>query len=181
MKNGIKLDKCKNRGYIIPTQMERRLFMEKYIESVETLFRLKSEALIPNSDKEHAVILISNIFKNASEHVCVYCQNATKNVFDAQELQNNIQCAVERGVVVKFLTEEDVVPQYLTTLIDENKIFWKKIANSSLNIQHFVEADEKSFRIEEDHETAKAVGCANNSKIGVILHDLFNTMWNMAS
>ena len=155
--------------------------MKKYIESVETLFRLKSDALIPNKDKEHAVVLISNIFKHATDHVYVYCNNATQDVFGNENLQNCIQNALEKGVSVKFLTEDEVEPSYLKDLINCKKILWKQNTFHEITTQHFVEADGMSFRIEENHETAQAIGCANDKKLGAILHELFEAKWDMAS
>ena len=96
-------------------------------------------------------------------------------------LRNSIQAAIERGVMIRFLTDQEIAPSYLNDLINENKIEWRRNDSNNFKTQHFVEADEKSFRIEENHETAQAIGCANNAKLGAKLHELFSEMWTMAS
>lgn len=156
--------------------------MENYKTSVDTMFRLGSDASIPNTDAKHAIILLGSIFNYAKDQVNVFCDNAKKEIFDDEFLANAIRNAVTRGVTVRFIlqrqrldssTVADILEKYPRDLISI-----KHYSGEINNLRHFTESDEKAFRVEIDHDGATALGCANNSTVAKTYRKLFNILWD---
>jgi hypothetical protein len=80
----------------------------RYREGVETLLKLRSAAPISNGEPAHAAILLEVFFRNAKDHVRIFCNKLSNEVFSNKELVKEVQDAINnRDVRISIIVQRD--------------------------------------------------------------------------
>lgn len=156
--------------------------MEKYRRNLTELFKSESTAPITNSSPAHAIILLSTIFHFAHESVNVFCGNLRNDVFGNEDLISEIRCAAYRNVKMVFILEHDNATPQIAELSEKFKsnMEIRIIPQGVKRPAHFVVSDNKAFRIEENHDITKAIGCANFPDIAMLLNKSFASLYKQS-
>ena len=162
--------------------------LNSYRASVEELFENNSELIVTNRDKKHAAVLTSILFQNAKKEVVLFCQNLDEEFYDSAPIKSAVLCALERGVNVKILIQEE--PQ-ANELLSELKLLGSraelelrkcdKDSEASKSNLNFAVIDQKAFRLESDRENNSAFACANNPKLANDMLQVFNRFREQSS
>ena len=151
--------------------------MEKYKQLLDALFVAESDAPISNSSPEHAAVLLAAIFHYSHNKVKVFCGNLRKDVFGKKELISEIRCAAFRGVKIHFILEHPSETQEICELVKQfPNLIKMETLSENYHVSHFTVGDSKSFRFEECHDEAKALGCANRPDIASLLEQTFDML-----
>lgn len=166
--------------------MEAKLTaLDNYKAHVERFFEEASPLVISNKDRDHAAVIVSALFKTATGEVCLFCHNLSQDFYSRGDVVATAVDAVARGVSVRILTQEEpeaigFVTQLFKAAAGANSVqlrVCKPEADSCRLPYNFAVVDGKAFRIEVDRSDAKALACANDTKLaGQMLHQ-FNQMF----
>lgn len=167
--------------------------MERYRRYIQRLREEESEELFKNSDSDHAVIVLSELFQSAKEEVWILTQTMSDDIYQAEECLDSLE---------KFLNKENVKLRIILAEFDEKK--WtssgisktlssynngeeKKVEvyKTKLDISfsggdgnrksiNFAVADCRSYRFELDIKARVAIGSFNGEDQAERLVDLFN-------
>src|SRR5437867_1193704 len=80
---------------------------QAYREAVEALIALESDRVITNELPAHAAILFEAFFKHADTDVRIFCRNLNQQVFGRRRLVAEAASALDRGVRIQVLTQEE--------------------------------------------------------------------------
>jgi hypothetical protein len=144
---------------IEPIDSEKALGLVRYREGVETLLNLRSDKPISNSEPAHAAILFEVFFKHAKDHVRIFCNKLSSEVFDNPDLVREAHEAItKRSVKVSVLVQQSE---------PEESNFLAMLRNAGITISHasagvkeslfnFAVMDTIAVRIEPDRSVRKA-------------------------
>ena len=171
------------------------------LESFRYMIRLfistESQAVIDNTDSNHARVILEEMFAAAKRTAFVFCGCLSPQVWGGQNLANNIENAFERNVDVKFFIQNPNKIPLESPLIqvlrnhteiaskDENKrtatrdIVFGSPSFVSLD-HHFAVFDHKMYRFETDNERFQAKVCANAPEESAALERLIEAMLHRA-
>jgi len=146
---------------------------EGYRESIKRLAKERRNEIVYNSNAEHAVILLSELIKNAERYVHIVCKDMNREVMDAPEYIDAVR---------KFLSEANHKMKVLITDYNSklnNELKGRDIANIFIENRDKVEvkylssgkilgnngrpinwtvSDDRSFRLERDIDNQIAFG-----------------------
>jgi hypothetical protein len=130
----------------------------QYKEGVEMLLKLCSDKPIPNSEPAHAAILFEVFFEHAKEHVRIFCNKLSKNVFDSPALVREANLALKRNVKITVMVQQDQAEQSrFSELLKTASVPILQAPNSAKNSRfNFAIMDTRSVRIEPDREKCEA-------------------------
>lgn len=167
--------------------------MDLYRRYIQRLREEESEELFKNSDSDHAVIVLSELFQSAEEEVWILTQTMSDDIYQTKECLYSLE---------KFLNKENVKLRIILAEFDEKK--WKssrisktlssynngekkkvEVYQTKLDISFIVDkdvrqkinfavADARSYRFELDIQTREAIGSFNGKSQAERLVDLFN-------
>ena len=136
-----------------------------------------------NDGKERAALLMSQIFRSATDHVYIYSRCMNPELTSIDVYYYSLQECLNRGVQISVLLQEDK-PSDSRILIEAAKNGsikvlspeQQKILQTSLdgNNYHFTVADSKIFRLEYDVKDFKAIASFNGEKIAKDLEETFS-------
>lgn len=124
----------------------------RYREGVETLLKLRSAAPISNSEPAHAAILLEVFFRNAKEHVRIFCNKLSSEVFSNKELVREVQGAISRDVKISIIVQRDEPEQSETikVLRDAGALILRASDAVIDTLFNFAVMDKVAVRVEPD-------------------------------
>jgi hypothetical protein len=158
--------------------------LKSYKIAIENLANKKDGTYFTNSGKEHAAIVMSNIFKSTDSHIRIFAKNLSGEVCDQDLYIDGLQQFINRkGEIEIILTEEPSSDSKAFKLIKEyqicnpEKVNIKKTATNISNLPelkfHFTVGDERIFRLEKDTSKYLAVCSFNDNEYSKKLISLF--------
>jgi hypothetical protein len=124
----------------------------RYREGVETLLKLRSAAPISNGEPAHAAILLEVFFRNAKEHVRIFCNKLSSEVFSNKELVKEVQDAINRDVRISIIVQRDEPEQSETfkVLHDAGALILRASDAVIDTLFNFAVMDKVAVRVEPD-------------------------------
>jgi len=149
-----------------------------YREGVETLMRLKSQSPISNGEPAHAAILFEVFFKNAENHVRIFCQRLSQRVFGSASLVDAAKWALERGkkISVIYQDENPEDGKLLDELRKSESVLVRAPAEARNWAINFATMDEQAYRLERDRLECKAQAVMNDPEIAKRLARKFDEL-----
>jgi hypothetical protein len=135
-----------------------------YREGVETLMRLKSASPISNGEPAHAAILFEIFFKNAENHVRIFCQRLSQRVFGSASLIEAAKWALDRGTKISVIYQKEMPEhgQLLEELRKSGSVVVRAPEEARGWELNFATMDDQAYRIERDREECKAQAVMND-------------------
>ena len=161
----------------ITSQDELAIFRK----GIETMIRIDSQAVIHNTNADHAKIILEAMFAAATTSALIFCGHVSDDVWGSKTLARNIEAAIQRGVEVKFIVEKpNDMPKpeasaTVSVLLQNSGTLLTSDAVPGWN-RHFAVFDSKRFRVETNHDDKKAIACANNPNLARGLEQIAKAM-----
>ncbi|MDA0782267.1 MAG: hypothetical protein PQ612_07950 [Rickettsiales bacterium] len=166
-----------------------------YEEMVNDLAARGINKDISNSATSHASVLLSAMFKNAKNHVNIYCEKLSDEVYDNADLiENAISFTTKRKGQINIILEQSVGNDFLDRPLiykvgsalfrkkregksDEKKVGNLNVRTTSETSDHFTVMDNSAYREETDRLKRTAVANFGNHENAIKLHTRFNKMF----
>ena len=164
--------------------------LEAYKELIEKRAKEWSKEVLPNAGKEHAAIVMTELFKNTTSNINMLVGSFDGSVSDDKEYLKELSNAIDRGVKINviFLETPNIQSHTYKLLKEKQKegksIFFKSAnsgVKSTLSKHHFSVFDNNKYRFEKDIEKYLALVCFNDEDGAGRLNKLFSTYFNLSS
>jgi DNA-directed RNA polymerase beta' subunit len=164
------------------------MLVDGYKESIRYLAENQKNEIVYNSDSEHALVVLSELIKNASNYVHIVCKNMDPVVADKPEYLSAVKFFLEKNnTEMKILLtdyEESLKERKIFKLFKEHsdkvfiKYFEKKvqIASGGSPINWTV-SDDKSIRVEKDIDNYIAFANFNDPELAKKYDGHFNAFF----
>lgn len=165
----------------------------EYKKSIESLANKKDSMVFLNSGKEHAAIVMGNIFKHSKKNVRIFAGNMNGDVSNDSYYQKYLSSFLKSGGSLKILLQEydeDKCPD-IFNLFNSVDFFYPenveiKLSNSSVTDDnekpvHFTIGDDSMYRLENDTTNYFASGSFNDPKNAKHLISLFDSIYDASS
>jgi len=157
--------------------------LERYEEAVKSYFDLESSEIFHNGKKEHAKIIIEQMFSRAEKSVHIFCKNLLAEVYNDTHLLRALHSCMHRGASVHVLVENE--PQAKDFLMESSYLKQKypqKLSIRQLGARssakkwgfNFAVMDAKAVRFEADKEQSNAIASAHNEKLAAVVEAAFD-------
>ena len=177
---------------MLEVEVQDKEVPKEYRESIKWLAKNRSNKVIFNTNEAHAVVILSEMLKNAEDYVHILCENMNPKVTDEDEYVDAMR---------KFLNNDKHKIKVLLTDYDKNdkKFDDRKIVKLFKNHKEQVEmkyfepkakvisgdtpinwtvSDNRAFRFEKDIEKCIASVNFNNPPLAKKLNESFNAFFN---
>ena len=127
-------------------------WIERYIYPFVTLAKPRLRA--DNYSVEEIRERLTDLFNRAKRYVDIVSGRLWGDVYASQEVVEALGKAVDRGVIVEIITEEDVDPDTMAKIehwVRGDKILLYKLPKHTVS-RHFAVVDGSDVRIEEKHK-----------------------------
>ena len=161
--------------------------LKKYAERMQFLADKRLNSPVFNEGREHALILLKTIFSTAEDYIYIYCAQLRDELSGNEEYYEALENFKKKGKTLRIiLSDADVdLNRNIFKLIGAENIRilkseQKTMMEDNLNHlkAHFTLADDSIYRLEYDIENFKALASFNDKKIGMILKNAFEGVWN---
>lgn len=130
-------------------------------------------AIINNSDREHAIIVLQEFFKAAKRSIHVQCSHFSKDIYETAETQEYLRKAVRENHIDVKIFVRDNTPQSRDFANELNSIKAGTVQyNKSCHKLDFCVVDGKRFRLEKDTSKRMAFVCTYNEELSSLLESL---------
>lgn len=161
--------------------------MQEYKESVKNLAKNSEDFTFPNKGKEHAQVVVGEIFQNVNsikmfsgkldyeilkdlfDTIKDFINDEDKSFFLILDEQN-----IKGNEIIHFLCENNIKIKIAN---DNFRDEVKQISKNN-NIYHFIIGDDKTFRIEVDTDEYKAICNFNNKEISSRFSKIYDEYFN---
>lgn len=138
--------------------------LESFRRMVKLFIEIDSPATISNNNRDHAKIILEELFRNAKDTAYVYCGRISNEVWGGTSVALAIIDALNRGVNVQFVVQHpEEIPEdsaVVDILRKHGRIHSsEKFAEIGT---HFAVFDGKRYRLEKDDEAKSASVCMNS-------------------
>jgi hypothetical protein len=162
--------------------------LQQYKEAVRSLADTKDSHVFTNSGKDHAAIVLSNIFRTAKNQVRIFACNLNGDISSQDEYLRGLYFYIGRGGTISLLLEEqppvtskayDAIRQYSN--LYPSKVSIKRLLPEQReklktpNSVHFTVADDRMYRVETDTTNYLATCSFNDTDFSVTLRSLFDS------
>ncbi len=165
--------------------------IEEYRRAVEFFAETNSSDIFSNRGKEHATIVLANLFKYSKNNISILAQNLTSELTSRAEYRESLLNFIDKtnGKLKVLITESPDLGSYENSLLEElcrKGIKVKKLEKKNESIQEYIRninftvGDGKMFRIETNLEEKIAECCFNNQKIAEKLEKIFDKLYSEA-
>lgn len=167
-----------------------------YKDFVKSLSRRSDDRLFLNSDEEHALIVLTELFQRAKKEVRIFAGCLCKRVGDNPEYIIALSEFIERGGKVKILLnsfDEDLAKSsnlyrrlsYYRVHgkpVEVKKTYAKAYVSGVQDRKeaHFTVCDGESYRVETDIEKRAAECTFNNPAMAKELENFFDSLFRRA-
>ncbi|HZL58978.1 MAG TPA: hypothetical protein VFC38_04700 [Stellaceae bacterium] len=156
--------------------------LEEYRRFVATMAAGdKPSETFSNFSHEHAAVVIAAIFRHARNHVEILTGALDPDVYCTQEvIDAAVAFARQPGASIRVLPERPIAPNHalLAALAAANLrnriIIYDLIQRSSNELFHFVVADGRHYRFEQNREEMTAIIQFGEPKLCTGLHEYFD-------
>ncbi|MBL0258524.1 MAG: hypothetical protein IPQ03_13805 [Bacteroidetes bacterium] len=133
-----------------------------YDEAIKTLADLKDSEIFDNSGPDHGTIVMSNIFRTATDHIRIFAGNLNGMVSKDEylkELENYLSKGNKLSLILektpyrdsKKTTAIDIIEKYQKKFPNKISITCLNKNNPFLNLGiHFTVGDDRMYRFETD-------------------------------
>lgn len=165
----------------------------KYKAFVEWLSDNGDGRIFLNSDPEHALVVLEQIFKQSNEIVRIFAKNLCQNVGNEPSYIAALSDFIERGGRVRILLNGYQKELALNSNLYKRLAYYKsqkkdivvKISKArpyrKSDIEqreiHFTIGDEKAYRIETDTESRTAECSMNNPEVALGIANFFDKLF----
>ncbi len=150
-----------------------------YREMFRFMLSAGLDRFIHNDSKDHACVLIEELFRFAKESVFVFCHNLGRDVWDNPAILSALGEVLDRKKVkVQVLlqdTPEGGVDNRAFALLHAHSIDVRKTHNTEVKA-NFIVVDHKAYRFEKNDQGRKGYACSNNPDNAGKLIDAFNIL-----
>ncbi|SEO61754.1 hypothetical protein SAMN02910431_04617 [Bacteroides sp. AR20] len=180
--------------FLSPNKATKRN-MDTYRKFVSTLATAHSNRVFLNSDKEHALIVLIELFKNAKSKLRIFAGSLCHHVGNTSEYVEALSDFIERGGSVDILLNNFDIDgakrsnlfKRLAYYVSEGKPINVKtttvkpyLANDTEKKPiHFTIGDESSYRIETNTEERTAECNFNNPVVARNTAEFFDELFNL--
>ena len=171
--------------------------MDDFNELINYLSREKINRVVLNSDEDHGLIVLRQIFVQSNETVRIFAGALYKSIGDDPAYIESISSFIERGGAVKILlnnfdqerAKESNLFKRLAFYVSEKKPIHIRCTTSKPFLKndteqkpiHFTIGDETSYRIETDIEKRTAYFNFNNPEFAKSYVKFFDDVFAKAS
>lgn len=157
-----------------------------YANYIDRIASEKKNEEFYNSNSEHATIVLSAMFRYASNEVNVFCTDLTSDVSNSDAYLIAVESFLEKGGKINALLTDYKADEFPTKRIHSLlSKHWKQVVLKTTNKKiiyrdnavNFTVADGTSFRFETDIENRKAKGNFNDPEEAKILNNVFNQVF----
>ena len=168
--------------------------MNNYKRFVADLASERSDMTFLNSDKDHAIEVLTQIFKHSNSDVRIFAGSLCSDVGNSLDYIESLSDFIERGGKVHILlnkydsesAKSSSLFKRLAYYISENKSIIVKQTSSKPYFSndpekkeiHFTLGDDKAYRIETDISKRMAECNFNNPMVAKIYIDFFEKLFN---
>lgn len=161
--------------------------MESFISLIEECRKGKKNRIIHNASKDHAFALFSSLIDEArktKEDVRIISGNLDRDFY--AKLADSITTCMDDGVKVSVSVvshEFDVDANTFAQAVKKHENGKLFVSPNDLEVEgpHFLVVGENKFRLELDHDQAKAIANFNDPKVGKTLVNVFNRISQLQS
>ena len=159
-----------------------------YDEAIKTLADLKDSEIFDNSGPDHGTIVMSNIFRTATDHIRIFAGNLNGMVSKDEylkELENYLSKGNKLSLILektpyrdsKKTTAIDIIEKYQKKFPNKISITCLNKNNPFLNLGiHFTVGDDRMYRFETDVTKFTARCSFNDSAFAINLLKIFDTL-----
>ena len=149
------------------------MLTEGYKESIKYLAENRIDEIVYNADDEHAVVVLSELIKNADEYVHIVCKNMDPKVTEKPDYLNAVKLFLDKesSKELKVLMTDNYKDSFkerkIFKLLEKypEKVFIKhlghEIKTSDDTPINWTVSDDRAFRLEKDIENYIAFGNFN--------------------
>jgi hypothetical protein len=165
-----------------------------YESAIKYLADNQNNFIIPNSGKEHATIIMSNIFRTSKNYVYIFAGNLGGEVSNSVYIENLIDFLERDGTYLEVILEEkpQIKSEAIRAILEHAKENPEKVKityatnkeslRQSINeeeIRHFTFADDRMYRLEVDTKKFIAQANFNDEATVVRLKEKFKSIKNI--
>ena len=114
------------------------------------------------------------------KEVVVFCRNLQRDVFENQCINNAIKSAIDKGVSIRILLQQDPESQSIINMKSEGLLISMASEEDKQRVFNFCVKDKESLRWEEDRKEVKAYASMYRPSEATTLHQNFELMWRRA-
>lgn len=161
--------------------------MNEYKKYITNLAKERSNTLFINSGPEHAAIVIASMFKTAKEEVSMFCGDLNGDVSTQFNYILALRSFLQKGGTWKVLLEEydendmpnifHFIPEFIGTDQVQVKHTHTRVKDGNQNFVHFLVADKRMYRIENDTKKYLAKGNFNDPDTSLRLNTLYDDIF----
>lgn len=154
--------------------------IELYDAVIKALADSEASQMFANSGAQHAAIVFSNIFRTAKHNINMYVGNFEGKVSDESNYLNSLNSYLDKGLSLSIIFENEPnvnskALELLKIYQEKNRIPIRKLEGDSFkSAPHFIVADNRMIRLEEDKHNFKAICSFNNESLANDLNDAFD-------
>lgn len=153
--------------------------MIDYQEFIKHLSQTKENRIFLNTDKEHAIVVLSEIFRSAKKIVRIFAASLCNEVGGSSEYIESLSDFIENNGELRILLnsykEDDLVKSNLfkrlayyeslqkSISVKHTETFFYRTNDPDKKEVHFTIGDEHAFRIETDTDTRTATCNLNDT------------------
>ena len=164
-----------------------------YQEEIRSLAVNRTNKIFYNSNDVHAAIVLSEMIKNAKDHIDIFCQNMCSEVSNSKEyldaMESFLSSDSSRKVrIILADYKEDVKNKPIYKLLSEfpdqvtikrtGEGFWLKLNDKLVN---FTVTDDVAYRLEVDIDKKMAMGNFNDPERVKPMVNTFDQVFNLNS
>lgn len=146
-----------------------------------------------NSSEEHGALVMGTMFRYATQEVNIYCGSLSGHISSKPEYTSGLKCFLQNGGKLRILMQGDKYKQdsppelfkilkFYSILKPDNieiKVHPYKVTQNSGNHEvHFMVADKKMYRVEDNIDSFTAACNFNDpekaSQFDVVFNQIFN-------
>lgn len=159
--------------------------MDSYEKNIMDLAKSNSNVVFDNKGAEHAEVVLRNIIKNANYKIFMYTGSLSCEALDSVKLSEELQCFLNKeNTTFHIISEKDEINKdslfykTLEPFINTEKVIIKKSSCKNNRGMHFIVADSRMLRLENDAENFKALCSFNLPSQAKKLEEKFTYCFN---
>jgi len=166
------------------------MMVDGYKESIKYLAENRIDEVVYNSDEEHAVVVLSELIKNADDYVHIVCKNMDPTVTGKPEYLDAVKSFLRKkdSKELKILLTDYDNSFKESDIFNVLKNFPEKVLIKSLGNKFMITsdgspinwtvADNRAFRLEKDIEKYIAFGNFNDKNLARKFNIYFERFFN---
>jgi hypothetical protein len=172
--------------------------MTEYKQYIRSLADQDRNVVFYNADEHHGAFVMGTMFEKANKNIKLFSGCFSGDISGKQEYKKGLEMFLRGGGKLQILLEKDTYEKYkreengepkifdllrMYAFLNKNQVQIKlhsfSVRNKETNREmHFMVADDKMYRIEDDTEKFSATGNFNDIKRSSELKNIFDGIFN---